>query len=226
MASSLGPNVSESGLVLCLDAADKNSYPGTGTTWTDLSGNNNNATLTNGPTFNTSGIGNILLDGVDDYISVENNTILNPSNVTVSIWVKRNGYQSSIGSFIRRNYNDSYAIFATYNADTSFFRIYDGTTYPSSPTIVLPLNTWINIVGTYDGANIKIYKNGIFSGQTANTTSISYSSSNTQMTIGRDDPFSGRYMSANYGTVMVYNRSLTDAEILQNYNSTKSRFGL
>jgi hypothetical protein len=46
------------------------------------------------------------------------------------------------------------------------------------------------------------------------------------MTIGRDDPFSGRYMSANYGTVMVYNRSLTDAEILQNYNSTKSRFGL
>jgi hypothetical protein len=182
MAFIHSPKLVTSGLIFCLDAANKVSYTGSGTSWYDLTNNINNGTLNNGPTFSTSGGGSILLDGIDDYISVENNSILNPSNVTVSIWVKRNAYQSSIGSFIRRNYNDSYAIFATFNADTSYFRIYDGTTYPSSPTISLSLNTWTNIVGSYDGANIKIYKNGTFSGQTANTTAISYSSSNTQMT--------------------------------------------
>ncbi len=69
MASSLGPNISESGLVLCLDAADKNSYPGTGATWTDLSGNNRIGTLTNGPTFNSGNNGYITFDGVDDFTS-------------------------------------------------------------------------------------------------------------------------------------------------------------
>ena len=226
MSTKYSPQIVTSGLIFCLDAANRNSYPRTGTTWYDQTNNANNATLNNGPTFSSSGGGSILLDGTDDYVSVENNVILNPSNVTVSIWVKRNAYQSSVGSFIRRNYNDSYAIFATFNADTSYFRIYDGTSYPQSPTIPLPLNVWTNITGTYDGANIKIYKNGTFVGQTVNTTAISYSSSNTQMTIGRDDPVSGRYMSANYGTVLIYNRALTATEISQNYNVSKTRFGL
>lgn len=226
MSTKYSPQIVTSGLIFCLDAANRNSYPRTGTSWYDQTNNANNGTLNNGPTFSTSGGGSILLDGTDDYVSVENNSILNPANVTVSIWVKRNAYQSSIGSFIRRNYNDSYAIFATYNADTSYFRIYDGTSYPQSPTIPLSLNVWTNITGTYDGANIKIYKNGTFVAQTANTTAISYSSSNTQMTIGRDDPVAGRYMSANYGSILIYNRSLTEMEISQNYNVTKTRFGL
>jgi len=96
MAASLGPKITTNGLVLAIDAADKNSYPGSGTVWTDLSGNRNTGTLNNGPTYNSLVGGNILLDGTDDYVSVENNTILNPSNITVSIWVKRNAYQSSI----------------------------------------------------------------------------------------------------------------------------------
>jgi hypothetical protein len=55
------------GLVLALDAADKNSYPGSGTTWRDMSGNNSNSTLTNSPTFNSANGGSIVFDGVDDY---------------------------------------------------------------------------------------------------------------------------------------------------------------
>jgi hypothetical protein len=79
------------GLVLNLDAAKVDSYPGTGTTWRDLSGNNNNGTLTNGPTF--SGIGKqaaIVFDGVDDYAILPTN-FFNPNAgtpFTVSFWFK------------------------------------------------------------------------------------------------------------------------------------------
>ena len=86
MAGKSGPDIVENGLVLCLDAANKLSYRGTGTTWTDLSGNNNNVTLTNGPTFNAGNQGSIVFDGVDDYA---NFYAPNLSSVAViEIWAK------------------------------------------------------------------------------------------------------------------------------------------
>ena len=69
MAVLNGPGIITSGLISALDAADRNSYPGSGTTWTDISGNNNNGTLTNGPTFSSTNGGAIVLDGADDYIN-------------------------------------------------------------------------------------------------------------------------------------------------------------
>ena len=195
----------------------------------DLSGLDDTGLLGNGttadmPAFDFYNKGSLKLDGSTDYIAVPNSTTLNPSTVTVSLWVKRNGYQSSVASYLRRNYNDSYAILGDIAADNVRFRIYNGSSYPESPNANLPLNTWTNIVGTYDLANIKIYKDGVFVGQTAHTSAISYSSSNTTMTIGRDDPASGRFMNANYGSVLIYNRALSAAEILQNYEAQKSRF--
>ena len=195
----------------------------------DLSNNNNDGLLGNGttadmPLFDVYNKGALKLDGSTDYIAVANATSLNPTTVTVSIWVKRHGYQSSIASYLRRNYNDAYAIMGDIAADNVRFRIYNGTTYPESPNATLSLNEWTNIVGTYDLANIKIYKNGVFVGQTAHTSAISYSSSNTTLTIGRDDPFAGRYMNANYGSVLIYSRALSATEISQNYEAQKSKF--
>jgi hypothetical protein len=195
----------------------------------DLSGNTNHGLLGNGttadmPLFDFYNKGALKLDGSTDYVSVENNTSLNPTTVTVSLWVKRNGYQSSVASYLRRNYNDSYAILGDISADNVRFRIYNGSTYPESPNATLSLNEWTNIVGTYDLTNIKIYRNGVFVGQTAHTSAISYSSANTTMTIGRDDPATGRYMNANYGSVLIYNRALSASEIRQNYEAQKSRF--
>lgn len=227
MAISRGPEIVTAGSVLILDAADRNSYPSSGTSWLDLSGGGNNSTLNNGPTFSPSGGGSILLDGVDDYASVENTARLNPSNVTVSIWVKRNAYQSSVANLIRRNDIDSYAILPATSSDTVRFTINDGIggrVY--SPTAGFPLNQWINIVGTHDGANISIYKSGSPSGQTASSITISYSASNNQMIIGRDDAFAGRYMSANYGLVLIYSRALTGTETSQNFNAARGRYGI
>jgi hypothetical protein len=86
MSGKTGPDIIESGLVLCLDAANKNSYRGSGTTWTDLSGNGNNGTLTNGPTFSAGNQGSIVFDGVDDYVEVSNASSLNASTQTISVW--------------------------------------------------------------------------------------------------------------------------------------------
>jgi len=195
----------------------------------DLSGNNNNGLLGDGttadmPLFDVYNKGALKLDGSTDYVAVANATSLNPATVTVSIWVKRNGYQSQTANYLRRNYNDAYGILGDIASDNVRFRIHNGSTYPESPNATLSLNEWTNIVGTYDLANIKIYRNGVFVNQTAHTSAISYASSNTTLTIGRDDPVAGRYMNANYGSVLIYNRALSANEILQNYEAQKNRF--
>ena len=87
------------GLVLCLNAADKNSYPGSGTTWTDISGNGNNGTLTNGPTFSSTNGGSIVFDGVDDYTGLSTSTgLLNlGSAFTISGWIKLTSTSQDLG---------------------------------------------------------------------------------------------------------------------------------
>jgi len=84
-----GPNISTSGLVLALDAANTKSYPGSGTTWTDMSGNNNNGTLTNGPTFNSANGGSIVFDGSNDFVTLGNQSVLGFTNgiFSVEAWV-------------------------------------------------------------------------------------------------------------------------------------------
>ena len=92
MASKSGPDIIEDGLVLCLDAASKRSYPGTGTVWTDLKGGNN-GTLTNGPTFDAGNGGSIVFDGSNDQVIGTNSELLsfgdgsNDSPFSLSCWV-------------------------------------------------------------------------------------------------------------------------------------------
>ena len=70
MGAFAGPEIAESGLVLALDAGNLKSYPGSGTTWTDLSGGGNTGTLTNGPTYSSANGGSLVFDGTNDYISL------------------------------------------------------------------------------------------------------------------------------------------------------------
>ena len=77
MGLSHSPRIVTDGLVFCVDAGDKMSYPGAGTTWTDLSKNRNNGTLTNGPTFNSANGGSIVFDGTNDYANMSNFNFFN-----------------------------------------------------------------------------------------------------------------------------------------------------
>ena len=120
MASHAGPNAVEDGLILALDAGNTKSYPGSGTTWTDLSGNGNNGTLVNGVGYNSDYGGSLSFDGTNDYIDITSLAPLaDTSAVTMEAWVNvdtlTNSYQV-IGTWERTTYHWQF----TYSGDTNY----------------------------------------------------------------------------------------------------------
>jgi hypothetical protein len=91
MAFFHSPRIVTDGLVLALDAANSLSYPGSGTTWTDLSGKGNNGTLVNGPTFDQANGGSIVFDGTDDYVNLPDGLLSGTGDFTIIQWVQCDG---------------------------------------------------------------------------------------------------------------------------------------
>lgn len=213
MAFNYSPRVITDGLVLYLDAANTRSYPGTGTTWSDLSRGGNNGTLTNGPTFDSSNGGSIVFDGVDDYTSVSPNIL---SVNTVCGW-----FRSTSTSGFRRLWQWGINEFSAYlNSGTYDLRIiYKQNDSPTSYSF--SANTWTNVAATYNGTTLNVYIAGT---QIFSSTRLPASSNNQFLigsTIGGTQNWNG-----NISQTLVYNRALSSTEILQNYNATKGRFGL
>ena len=169
-----GPKIITDGLVLHLDAATTRSYPGSGTTWTDLSPSNNNGELIGGPTYNS---GKIVFDGIDDYININNNSSLELNNFTLEAWVYpiNNSEQSHIirkeGSYILSHYWSSSNKLGVWVQRT-------GGWESTHANITVPLNKWCHIVGTYNNTNVIIYYNGEQVASTAKTGSIRVTSNN------------------------------------------------
>jgi len=220
------------GLVLSLNAADRNSYPGSGTTWIDTSGNGNNGTLTNGPTFSSGNGGIITLDGTNDYVVASQNNVFYTSYWTWEMFLKFNSntgtYQGLVwaegatggGSgyqYLLTLYNNSYFHYRIYNTSTGWNNT-DTTTINFTPT------NYTHIVWQFDNGTTRIYINGSL--WHTDTSRGSYSGgSNSPMYLGcRNDVV---YMaSISTGYYRFYSKVLSSAEILQNYNAQKSRFGL
>lgn len=229
MALYHSPRIITNGLVLYLDAANTKSYPGSGTTWSDLSGNGNNGTLTSGPTFSANNNGYISLDGTDDYIDGGNNSSLTITEaITVSVWVRRTAYNSSAAMIIRRNDRDTYALQLGSGSPTVWWKLYFGaSTWGQTSTTSLELNEWANIVGTYDRTTMRLYKNGVQVQTLSATSAIDYSGSIApNLIIGRDDPITGRYFSGNIGIVQVYNTCLNATQVFQNFQAIKGRYNI
>ena len=153
MAGSAGPDLVQNGLVLALDAADKNSYPGTGTNWYDLISNANTGTLTNGPTFSNLNGGCIVFDGTDDYVNIPYNVNLNPAtNVSVSVWSRLTVSDSSIRNPIELSASADELYFILWRGDLSPKRWTFGirqsnNTYAEtqSTDTNFSINTWYNL---------------------------------------------------------------------------------
>ena len=228
MASKGGPDIVENGLTLFLDASNIRSYPGSGTTWSDLSGNGNNGTLTNGPTFSAGNLGSIVFDGTNDYVDMGSSAYCNLINISVSVWIR---VTSASGYFLGR-YNNT-------TVSNGFIMYYDvastklgvggresSATYLNSATTnTYPLNNWYNFTWTKSANVWSLYVNGsldVSSSVGNGTTSFS----NNTMWLGANNEGYGQYYSGgNLSNVVIYNRSLSASEVLQNYNATKSRFG-
>jgi len=243
MSFRFSPSIVQSGLVLYLDAANTKSYPTTGTAWRDLSRSGNNGTLINGPTFNSSNGGSIVFDGVNDKIECLSNNITNiTTTFTLSIWYNPNAlptnntlqslickYDNTILGFNNGGYdlrlrND--------NGTQKIGLVTNSTSNAGGGDInhTLVVNNWYNIIGVYDGSFSKIYVNNTFINQISNI--VTPTSNNKPLTIGAFGYYTpingdlGRYVNGRISQTSIYNRALSQQEILQNYNATKSRYGL
>ena len=210
------------GLVLDLDAAKKDSYPGSGTTWSDISGNQNNGTLTNGPTFNSDNGGSIVFDGTDDYISLPINSSFNTLSITFEVWAKLNSTASRQilmlnwqGNSLEVNADRSVVMFNYSSA---------GQVGASTSASIFNWGSWTHFVGVYDNSSqsLKTYINGVLQATTTSVPSTIYSVGVHK--IAGTDYSLGIY--GNVATARHYNRALSVAEVLQNYNALKGRYGL
>jgi hypothetical protein len=211
------------GLVLNLDAAKRDSYPGSGTTWRDISGNQNNGTLTNGPTFNSDNGGSFVFDGADDYVTTNYNAQL--QNFTACIWFKANSLTTIAGRLLDKDYLNGFWLGKNPNGSlNSWGGGVRDLSFPYGRYITLTDNQWHYIVSIRNNTTHTIYGDGItntISG-TVSTTATNASS----LWFGRENNIGPSLYKGNISQVKIYNRALTAQEVLQNYNATKGRYGL
>ena len=230
MGLSHSPSLVMNGLVLCLDAANTKSYPGSGTTWTDLSGRGNTGTLTNGPTYSSANGGSIVFDGNNQYITCGNIPTIGTGDFAINCWVYLpnvtptdcwraivtigNGYTTAGGITL-------YAPRHTSPVNTAV-AILNGVNPTIGGTSNVNNSVWHHIVLTRLSNNLSIYVDSVSEVSTSNTANITQ----TAITIGRDINCGNTYYQGNIAQVSIYNRALTAAEVSQNYNALRGRFGI
>lgn len=224
--ASFSNNIVTDNLIVYLDAGNLSSYSGSGSVWTDLTGNANNGTLVNGPSFSGGGIN---LDGSSQYITIpqsqvnfNTSTIVyvaklssspNSRNTIFSQYYGGNGAQMEWGSdgSLRSNFRQNSASTPENDAPNGGGQISANTTY--------------HITVTYNtGGIIRHYKNGVLLGSNTNSSQTNVNGGDL-INVGRNSS-AGLYFKGLVYKVMIYNRVLHSAEIINNYYSVKARFGI
>jgi hypothetical protein len=233
MSTKYSPQIVTSGLVLALDAANKVSYPGTDATWYDLSGNGNTGTITNSPTFSGGSI--VFSNVANQSVTISDTVILQPTSVTLSAWVyvtqynPLNDFDGQFPTILWKCNDGNSGAAASYGLSLSAGQFPRFTVTPTQliSTTIFPIATWVNLVGVYTvGGSQILYRNGVVDNITTGPATIPYSS---QVVSVGTRVFNGTYQYPWNGRIsgaLIYNRSLSATEVLQNYNATKTRFGL
>lgn len=218
-------NIVSNGLIMNLDAAKFDSYPKTGTRWYDITWSTSGGTLTNGPVFNSSNGGYFSFDGTNDLVDMGN---LSFNTVTLDLWVNIQTFTGNRAILSKGSQAigtgstfAAWIVTATNTVRNRFFNFSGNSGFVS--TANLSANTWYNLTWTYDNSNIRLYTNSSLT-ETAALVGPLINANNTNLIIASD--FYTQSSEMRSSGFKMYNRALTQAEITQNYNAVKGRFGL
>jgi hypothetical protein len=229
-----GLNIAPNGLIFYLDAANSISYVSGSTRWNDISRTQTSGSLTNGPTYNSSNGGSIAFDGVDDCVITPANTLISPTNsLSFNFWVSSTSQTAANQSILGKDTNgtNGHLLIRRFaNSDTLAYNYSTGggaVQTQSTNYFTGYNNTWINIqiTANYTSTAINIYRNGVVVTSTTMATPV-FPNTTAALLIGSFVsvgflPFNGKVANTS-----IYNRELSAVEVLQNYNTTKTRFGL
>lgn len=218
------PMITTDGLVLCLDAANPRSYPGSGTSWLDLSGQGNNGTLINSPTFSSANGGGFTFDGTNDYCLIQNDNSINISGgeITLEAFIKVNNFGNA-EAWIHKQLQYTIAFYPVTGGGYITYADSSNWSYSNFGFHGLFLtNTYYHIVATKINNVVTIYSNGSVIISKSFGGSISTSSNNLYI---------GSYVTSylfngSIYTAKIYNKALSANEVRRNYLATKSRFNL
>lgn len=215
-------SIVSAGLILELDAGNTGSYPGTGTTWTDLSGNGKNGTLVNSPTFATTGGGIINYAGT----ARVSTALTVGATYSMSVWFRLTSVTNGSFGALLGVYQSKYQCMIM-DGSLSLVRVYvenqaDGDAFDSS---TISANTFYNYVLVREGDSTtngyKLYVNGSLTGS---RTTLTRASTDFVYVGGRPD--ATQTPPGGISCAHIYNRALTAAEIQQNFNALRGRFGI
>ena len=215
MGVGYNPRIVTDGLVLCLDAANKRSYPGTGTTWTDKVGGNN-GTLTNGPTFSSDNGGSLVFDGSNDYVNIT--TLSKSADCTFSFWASLVDVTAQRMLFNAGNSGSGPDLFFAYGQ--ILWNIWDSGNNPFAdmPSSATDGKLHNYVVVNDSSSSAKLYYDGLLLG----TATYRSATATTKLSIGGN--YGGYPWRGKISGCMVHNRALTSEEVRQNFEATKGRY--
>lgn len=238
MGLSHSPSIVTSGLILYLDAANKKSYPGSGSTWYDLSGNGNNGTLTNNPTFTNNYRGSFYFDNVDDYVQLNGinwETLASSRNFTFMFGALKTKYGVS-----GNNSGDSYLMLGSSNGYNTGWRIIEssngtpGTDFTGSQVYTFgspAISPSVTVTDTSNRFAICAFSQlgsavtGFLNNNIATATFETYVAGSNVGRIGQSNHGVGTF-GGYISFIMAYSRALSAIEIQQNFNALRGRYGI
>jgi hypothetical protein len=242
MGISGGPDIIQDGLVLALDAADKNSYPGSGTAWYDISGNNNHFTLYNGVAYSISNGGSLSFDGTNDYAASTNNLNLSSYDyIVVDVFFKSNIITGGMVFEHTANWNSNAGGFGLYinsNGSANQYELHhtNHNTEGARNYVLSGSLNWNNHVNVYskvsDSTGRLTYGNSSLlpfssiGGYPITTTTTAGGSFPNALFYIATRAGSGGFFNGNISSLKIYGFKINQFQVLQNYNSQKSRFNL
>lgn len=222
LTPSAPPIISDS-LLFHFDAGDSSSYPGSGTTWINLANTSRNATLQNGAIYNSEAGGNIFLDGVNDWISVNTTSAAN-SSATYEFWIK---YRAGNSYFwVVDNFDNPENRLSFDTTGRVIAQIYDAGAYRFNVTSSASVSGWGHIVLTVTNGAQRLYINSVLDKSGSGYYDGGGVYEHSLGTYNRPATGYGGYADVNYGVYRMYSRVLSAAEVTNNFESQRRRFGL